>query len=52
MTVKLRPLLGRPPTVTTTLPLMAPVGTGTVMEVIFQEVGVASVPAKETVLEP
>lgn len=51
-TVKLTPLLGRPPTVTTIFPLAAPVGMGTVIEVMFQEVGVAGVPAKETVLEP
>jgi len=51
-TVKLTPLLGRPPTVTTIFPLVAPVGTGTVMEVMFQKVGVARVPPNETVLEP
>lgn len=51
-TVKFTPLLETPPTVTTTLPLAAPLGTGTVMEVKFQKVGVASVPANETVLEP
>ncbi len=37
---------------TTTLPLVAPVGTGTVIVVAFQLVGVAVVPAKLTVLMP
>jgi hypothetical protein len=36
------PLLGRPPTVTTTLPVVAPLGTGTVMLVALHAVGVAT----------
>jgi hypothetical protein len=51
-TVKAMPLLVTPPTVTFTLPLVAPVGTGTEMLVAFQLVGVAAVPLKVTVLEP
>jgi hypothetical protein len=46
------PLLARPPTVTTTLPDVAPVGTGTPMPVALQLVGVAAVPLKVTVLVP
>lgn len=52
MTVKLMPLLAWPPTVTTTFPVVAPVGTGTVMLVALQLVGVALVPLKVTVLVP
>lgn len=52
LTVNSRPLLGRPFTVTTTLPVVAPMGTGTTMPVPFQLVGVASVPLKVTVLAP
>jgi hypothetical protein len=52
VTVKMTPLLARPPTVTTTLPVVAPIGTGTLMLVALQLVGVASVPLKVTVLEP
>ena len=51
-TVKGAPLLARPLTVTTTLPVAAPLGTGTTMLVAFQLVGVAAVPLKMTVLEP
>jgi hypothetical protein len=51
-TVKARPLLARPPTVTTTLPLVAPAGTGTTMLVADQVVGVAVVPLNVTVLVP
>jgi len=51
-TVKFTPLLERPPTITTTLPLVAAAGTVTVIEVRLQDVGVAGVPANETVLEP
>jgi hypothetical protein len=51
-TVKFAPLLGIPPTVTTTLPLVAPVGTVTPMLVALQLVAVAVVPLKVTVLEP
>jgi hypothetical protein len=49
-TVKLLPLLVRPPTVTTTLPVVAPLGTVTAMLVGLQLVGVAAVPLKVTVL--
>jgi len=51
-TVKLTPLLATPPTVTTTLPVVAPAGTGTLMLVALQLVGVALVPLKVTVLVP
>jgi len=51
-TVKVDPLLARPPTVTTTLPVVAPAGTGTTMLVADQLVGVAAVPLNVTVLEP
>jgi len=51
-TVKPTALLGTPPTVTTTLPLVAPLGTGTTILVALQLVGVAAVPLKETVLVP
>src|SRR5260370_35450955 len=51
-TVKLTPLLADPPTVTTTLPVVAPVGTGTTMLVVFQLVGVALVPLNVMVLVP
>ena len=52
VTVNVRPLLARPPTVTTTLPVVAPVGTGTTMLVADQLVGVAAVPLNVTVLVP
>lgn len=52
ITVKATPLLARPLAVTTTLPVVAPVGTGTTMVVEFQLVGVAAVPLKVTVLVP
>jgi hypothetical protein len=51
-TVKLTPLLATPPTVTTTLPVVAPLGTGAVMLVALQPVGVAATPLNVTVLEP
>jgi len=51
-TVKLTPLLGTPFTVTTTLPVVAPVGTGTLIEVLAQVAGVAVVPSNVTVLAP
>src|SRR5215472_9301730 len=52
-TVKLKPVLAAPPTVTTTLPLVAPAGTLMVMLVALQEVAVpAAVPLKVTVLLP
>src|SRR5258705_2756560 len=43
-TVNLTPLLATPPTVTTTLPVVAPAGTGATMLVADQLVGVAVVP--------
>lgn len=51
-TVKGAALLGKPPTVTTILPVVAPAGTGTTMLVAPQLVGVAAVPLKVTVLVP
>src|SRR5260370_1138102 len=51
-TVKLIPLLATPDTVTTTLPVVAPAGTGATMLVALQLVGVASVPLNCTVLVP
>ena len=53
VTVKLIPLLAKPPTVTTTLPVVAPVGTLTTMLVALQLVAVpALVPLNVTVLVP
>ena len=54
MTVKPTPLLATPPTVTTTFPVVAPVGTSTEMLVADQQVphGEAAVPLKLTVLLP
>ena len=49
VTVKVTPLLARPPAVTTTVPLVAPLGTGTVMLVSLHAVGVATVPLNVTV---
>src|SRR6201981_2155120 len=51
-TVKLTPLLATPPTVTTTFPVVAPVGTDVAMLVALQLVTVAAVPLKVTVLVP
>src|SRR5438270_166143 len=52
-TVKGEPLLDCPPTVTTTSPVVAPVGTVTVMLVALHAVAVpAEVPLKVTVLVP
>jgi len=51
-TVKLTPLLATPPTDTTTLPVLAPDGTGDLIEVALQLVGAAVVPLNVTVLEP
>lgn len=45
-------LAATPPTVTTTLPLVAPLGTNTLILVALQIVGVAAVPLKVTVLVP
>jgi hypothetical protein len=52
LTMKGRPLLFRPVTVTTTFPVVAPAGTGTTMLVADQFVGVAVVPLNFTVLVP
>jgi uncharacterized protein YjeT (DUF2065 family) len=52
VTVKLMPLLATPFTVTKTLPVVAPVGTGTAMLVALQLVGVPAVPLNMTVLVP
>jgi hypothetical protein len=52
ITVKLLPLLDTPPTVTTTDPVVAPKGTGAVMLVADQLVGVAIVPLNVTALAP
>ena len=54
VTVKAMPLLATLPTVTMTLPVVAPVGTGTTMLAALQLelVGVAVVPLKVTVLLP
>src|SRR5439155_650617 len=52
VTVNEMPLLASPPTVTTTLPVVAPAGTGTAMLVADQVVGVAVVPLNATVLVP
>ena len=51
-TVKEKPLLATPVTVTTTLPVVAPAGTGTTMLVADHVVGVAVVPLKVMVLVP
>src|SRR5438445_8225287 len=51
-TVNPTPLLATPPTVTTTLPVVAPAGTGTTMLVADQLVGVPTMPLKVTVLVP
>jgi hypothetical protein len=50
--LKLTPLLAAPPTVSTTLPVVAPAGTATTICVIPQFVGVAAMPLKLTVLAP
>jgi hypothetical protein len=52
VTVKETPLLATPPTVTITLPLVAPLGTGTAMLVALQLVGVAATLLNVTVLPP
>jgi hypothetical protein len=49
-TVNCKPLLAVPPTVTTTLPVAAPAGTGAVMLVAPQLVGVAAIPLNLIVL--
>jgi hypothetical protein len=50
VSVNVDPLLACPPTVTTTGPLVAPVGTGAVMDVALHAVGVEAIPLKLTVL--
>jgi len=52
ITVKGTPLLAKPPTVTTTFPVVAPLGTVTTIWEEDQFVGVAAVPLKVTVLVP
>jgi hypothetical protein len=52
VTVKFTPLLAVPPTVTRTLPVVAPAGTEVAMLVAVQLVGVAEVPLKVIVLVP
>jgi len=52
VTLKFIPLLATPPTVTTTFPVEAPLGTGTTMLVALQLVGVAAIPLNFTVLVP
>jgi hypothetical protein len=51
-TVNVTPALATPPTVTTTFPVVAPVGTVAVMLLPFQAVVVAVVPLNFTVLVP
>lgn len=51
-TVKLTPLLATPATVTTTLPVVAPAGTGATMLLALQLVGVAVVPLNVSLLLP
>ena len=52
LTVNVTPLLACPLTVTTTAPVVAPEGTGALMLVALQLVGVAAVPLNVTVLVP
>src|SRR5271157_4188341 len=52
VTVKVTPLLAKPATLTTTLPVAAPLGTSTTMLVLLQLVGVAAVPLNVSVLVP
>jgi hypothetical protein len=52
ITVKITALLGTPPTVTTTFPVVAPVGTDVTMLVALQLVTVAAVPLNVTVPVP
>jgi hypothetical protein len=51
-TVNVTPLLAAPLTVTTTLPVVAPTGTGTVILVSLHRLGVPATPLKVTVLAP
>jgi hypothetical protein len=52
VTVKRKPLLATPLTVTKTLPVVAPLGTGAAMLVAPQLVGVVAIPLNVTVLDP
>src|SRR5438270_4955132 len=52
VTVNVDPLPAWPPTVTTTEPVVAPVGTGAVIDVALHVVGVEAIPLKLTVLLP
>ncbi len=52
VTVNTTPLLVFEPTLTTTLPVVAPAGTGTVIELALQDVGAATVPLNVTELVP
>jgi|SRR6266404_3875940 len=52
LTVKGTPLLARPPTVTTTPPVVAPLGTDALMLVAVQPEGIAATPLNVTVLVP
>jgi hypothetical protein len=51
-TLNITPLLWKAPTVTVTVPVVAPVGTGTAICVSAQLVGVAVVPLNVTLLVP
>src|SRR6266700_2350311 len=51
-TVKLTPLLAKPPTLTTRFPVVAPDGTAVVMRSVCQKVGTAGVPLNVTELDP
>src|SRR5579864_1216982 len=51
-TLNTNALLARPPTLTTTFPLVAALGTGTAILVLLQLVGVPAAPLKATLLEP
>jgi hypothetical protein len=52
LTVKVTPLLATPPTVTTTGPVLAPLGTVVVIELVVHAEGTATIPLKVTVLFP
>jgi hypothetical protein len=52
VTVNVIELLATPDTVTTKLPVVAPLGTGTTILVALQLVGTPAVPLNVTVLEP
>ena len=52
ITVNVAPALATPFTVTTTLPVVAPAGTGATIDVSLQLVGVAGIPLNFSVLVP